>query len=708
MRQKRKYSVPKATSMKKIILTILTISVTGLSWAQTLDRSARPKPGPAPEIKLGKTESFTLANGMKVFVVENHKLPTIAASIQLDIKPELEGDMIGYREMMSELLTSGTKTRSNEQLNKEIDFIGANIDASDEGINASGLKKHQEKILELMADIAMNADFKQSELEKINTRTLSGLEAEENEPDAMLNKVSAVLNFGKQHPYGEVATKETVAKINLERARKYYSTYFRPNVAYMAIVGDVTVDEVKPLIEKYFGKWQKATVPVAKYSNPQAPATRKVAFVPRDAAVQSVINVTYPLDLKPGTPDVIKARVANSILGGGSNGRLFLNLREKHGWTYGSYSSINQDDLKGSFTAYAKGRNAVTDSSVGEIIAEMNKLRNQRVGKEELQNHIVNMSGAFAIGLENPGTVAQYAINIERYNMPKDYYKNYLKNLAAVTAEDVQATAKKYIDPNKAYLVVVGSKDEVPKTLVKYASNGKIEYYDTYGRTIEPVKTAAAPTGLTGDDVVKKYVAAVGGEKVISAIKDIKTVSTGEVQGIALTITEMKKAPNKLKFSMEGMGMVLQKKVYNGSTGYQEAQGQKANLEGDELEEAKEDADIYADLHPEQYGKKRILKGMEKVNGSDAYIVEETNAKGKKTTQYYDVKSGYLVKAVETADTPQGAMTTTQEYSDYMEVPGSGGYKIPNTVKIAAGPQVITVKVKTAEVNIGIADIEFQ
>jgi predicted Zn-dependent peptidase len=569
--------------MKKIILSIIAISVTAVSWAQTLDRSVRPKPGPAPEIKLGKTESFTLPNGLKVFVVENHKLPTIAASIELDIKPELEGDMTGYRDMMSELLTSGTKTRSNEQFNKEIDFIGANINASHDGLSASGLKKHQDKILELMADIAMNADFKQTELDKIKTRTLSGLEAEENEPDAMLSKVSAVLNYGKQHPYGEVATKETVSKISLDKARKYYSTYFRPNVAYMAIVGDVTMDEVKPLIEKYFGKWQKATVPVAKYSDPQPPATRKVSFVPRDAAVQSVINVTYPLDLKPGAPDVIKSRVANSILGGGSNGRLFLNLREKHGWTYGSYSSITQDDLKGSFTAYAKGRNAVTDSSVREIIAEMNKLRNEKVGSEELQNHIVNMSGAFAIGLENPGTVAQYAINIERYNMPKDYYKNYLKNLAAVTAEDVQTVARKYIDPNRAHLVVVGSKDEVPNTLVKYASNGKIDYYDTYGRTIQPAKTAAAPTGLTGDDVVKKYIAAIGGEKVINAIKDIKTVSTGEVQGLSLTVTEMKKAPAQLKFLMEGMGMVLQKKVFNGTTGYQESQGQKANLEGEDL-----------------------------------------------------------------------------------------------------------------------------
>ncbi|HRO42832.1 MAG TPA: pitrilysin family protein, partial [Flavipsychrobacter sp.] len=616
---------------------------------------------------------------------------------------ELEGNMAGYRDMMSELLTSGTKTRSNEQLNKEIDFIGANINASDEGISASGLKKHQQKIFELMADVAINADFKQSELDKIKTRALSGLEAEENEPDAMLNKVSAVVNFGKQHPYGEVATKESIQKITLDKVKKYYSTYFRPNVAYMAVVGDITMAEIKPVIEKYFGNWQKATVPVAQYSNPAPPAARRVVFVPRDAAVQSVINVTYPVDLKPGTPDVIKARVANSILGGGSNGRLFLNLREQHGWTYGSYSSLSQDILKGSFTAYSKGRNAVTDSSVQEIISEMNKLRNEKVSKEELQNHIVNMSGSFAIGLESPATVAQYAINIERYKMPKDYYQNYLKNLAAVTTEDVQAIAKKYIQPDKANLVVVGSKDEVAKTLTRFASNGKILYYDTYGREIKPAVTVAAPANLTGNDVVKKYVSAIGGEKTIKAIKSIKTVSSGEVQGIALTITEIKKAPNKLKFSMEGMGMVLQKRVFDGTKGYQEVQGTKQDLEGDDLNEVKEDADIYADLHPEKYGKKFTLKGMEQLNGADVYAVEETGEKNK-ATNYYDVKTGYLLKVVQT--TEQGAVI--QEYADYTEVPNAGGYKIPYTVKIAAGPQIITVKVKTAEVNTTIDDSEFQ
>ncbi|RYE25922.1 MAG: insulinase family protein [Sphingobacteriales bacterium] len=618
--------------------------------------------------------------------------------------------MTGMHEMMPDLLTSGTKTRNSEKLNEEIDFIGANIDASDDGLFGSNLKKHQEKLLTLMSDIIMNSDFKQAELDKIKKRTLSGLEAEQNEPDAMLQNVSAVVNYGKQHPYGEVATDKTVSNVTQAAVQKYYSTYFRPNVAYMAIVGDVTVAEIKPLIEKYFNTWQKANVPVTKYSNPTAPATAKVAFVPRDAAVQSVINVTYPIDLQHGTDDVIKAKVVNSILGGGANGRLFLNLRERHGWTYGSYSSVSQDELKGNFVAYAKCRNIVTDSSVGEIISEMRKLQTEKVGAEELQEHLSNMSGGFAISLESPQTVAQYAINIERYHMPKDYYQNYLKNLNAVTAEDVQMIARKYITPDNANIVVVGSKDDVAKTLAKY-SKSEIAYYDNYGQPIVAKSAAAVPANVTATDVMKKYVTAIGGEKAIMGVKDIKTISKGKVsmgdREIELTLTEQKKAPAQMKSVVEGMGMVFQKKVFDGEKGYQEAGGQKAALAGPEISAAKQEADLYADLHPDQYKIKRTLKGMEAVNGSDAYILDVVDGEGAKSTEYYDVKSGLLIKETKSEDDGQGNMVSiSTEYSNYKDVPGSGGYKIPFTLK-QNGPMPITVNVETVEVNKNIPATEF-
>ncbi len=696
--------------MKKITLSILTIALTTASWAQ-LDRSIKPKPGPAPEIKLGKTESFTLPNGMQVFVVENHKLPTIECNIEFDIRPELEGEMAGYRDMMSELLLSGTATRSKDKLNAEIDQMGASINASSDALSGDGLKKYADRIFDLMADIAMNTVIKQSELDLVKKKTTSSIETEKNQPDAMVRNVSSAVNFGSNHPYGEVATEESVKKITLERCNKYYKTYFRPNVAYMAIVGDITLAEVRPMIEKYFGKWQKMDVPVTKYSIPSLTSSKltKVAFAPRVAAVQSVVSVTYPVDLKPGTPDVIKARVANTVLGGGSQGRLFLDLREKHGWTYGAYSNLREDILGGSFSATVKCRNIVSDSAVGALLSEMRMMQTDRVSDTSLQNSITYLSGNFAIGLEDPKRVAQYAINIERYHMPKDFYQNYLRNLSAVTAEDVMEMSKKYIRPDNANIVVAGSKDEVAGKLAKFSADGKIDYYDYAGRSVTPSETVAAPSNVTADEVYKKYLSAIGGEKAINSLKDIKITGTSEIQGMALTITELKKSPNKWKQSIDmTMGtqkMTVQKQVFDGAKGYAEEQGKKRDLAGEDLDEIMQSADIAVDLHSQKYGITRKLKGMESVNGSNAYVLEVTNGKGKKSTEYYDAANGLLVRKVQ----GEGEKAQTSEYSDYREVPGTNGYKVPYKVSEAAtGSPTITEAVQSVEVNKGVGDEEFK
>ncbi len=696
--------------MKKISLSILSFALATAAWAQPLDRSIKPKPGPAPEIKLGKSESFTLPNGMKVFVVENHKLPTITCSIELDIKPALEGDMAGYRDMMSELLLTGTTTRSKDKLNEEIDRMGVNMNVSSDGLSASGLKKYQDKILDLMADIAMNAKISQEELDKNKSKALSGLETEKNQPDAMVRNVSAVVNFGSNHPYGEVASEETIKKITLDRCNDYYRTYFRPNVAYMALVGDITVAEIKPLVEKYFGKWEKKDVPVAKYTIPSISGNKmtKVAFAPRTAAVQSVVSVTYPVDLAPGTPDVIKARVANTVLGGGSQGRLFLDLREKHAWTYGAYSSLRDDELGGSFSATVKCRNIVSDSAVGAIIDEMRMMQTEKVSEDALQNSITYLSGNFAIGLEDPNRVAQNAINLERYHMPKDYYVNYLKNLSAVTASDVMSMAIKYIRPDHANIVVAGSKEEVANKLARFSADGKVDYYDYSGKSITPSETMAAPVGMTADEVFKKYVAAMGGEKGFNSVKDIKIVGNSAIQGTPLVITEVKKAPNmwkqQIEVSISGQKMMVQKQAFDGKKGYQQGQdGKKADLTGDDLEEIVQGADLAADLHPGKYGIKRTLKGMEQVNGSSAYVLDEVNAKGKKSTEYYDATSFLLVKKIQ----GEGEKMQSSEYMDYKEVPGTAGYKVPYKVNEVAGGQTFTETVTDVIVNNGIPDSEF-
>ncbi|MFI5196373.1 MAG: insulinase family protein [Chitinophagales bacterium] len=687
--------------MKKIVLSILALALVSATWAQTLDRSIKPKPGPAPVISLGKTESFTLPNGMKVFVVENHKLPTIECNIEFDIKPALEGEMAGYGDLMSELLLSGTTTREKDQLNAEIDQMGASINVSDKEISGGGLKKYEEKIFDLMADIAMNTLMKHDDLELARKKMLSGLETQKNDPDAMVKNVSAVVNFGSNHPYGEVPTDESVNRISLGKCYDYYHTYFRPNVAYMAIVGDVTVAEVKPLVEKYFSKWQQADVPVTAYTIPTTSATKltKVSFAPRVGAVQSVTSVTYPVDLKPGTPDVIKAKVANTILGGGSAGRLFTGIREKHGWGYGAYSSLHEDELGGTFNASGKFRNIVSDSALTAILDEMRLMQTEKVSDTTLQNTITYISGNFAIGLEDPRRVAQYAINIERYHIPKDYYQNYLKTLSAVTSADVMEMSKKYIRPENANIVVAGSQDDVAPKLEKFSADGKLDYYDYSGKPIKPAATFAAPAGMTADIVFKKYIAAIGGENAINAIKDIKIIGYATFQNIPIIITEVKKAPNKywqgIDASMNGQTMTMQKEVFDGTKAYLSSQGQKINIVGDTLADLAEDADIAKDLHSEKYGIVRTLKGMEMLKDTKCYVIEAVNKRGKKSTEYYDATSGLLLKVVNSGG-------KVVEYSDYKEVPGANGFKIP--YKVADSEDGTTETVDKVQINKGIDD----
>ncbi|MGZ6539857.1 MAG: M16 family metallopeptidase, partial [Bacteroidia bacterium] len=459
--------------MKKVIFSITAVLLFSTAFAQkgdkNLDRSIRPKPTEAPIIKLGDIKSFELPNGLKVFVVENHKQPTVAYSIALDIHPGLENDAVGTADITSSLLTSGTKTRSKDQIDNDIDFIGATLVANPKGLYAASLKKQQTKLLELMSDVLLNPDFKQEELEKLKTQNLSGLAQQKDDPDAISRNVKAVLNYGTKHPYGELTTEESISKITLDKCNNYYQTYFRPNVAYMAIVGDITLEEVKPLIEKYFGAWQKAEVPNSTFEMPVAPAKTRVAVVNKAGAVQSVINVTYPVDLKLNSDDAIKAKVMNTILGAGFSSRLFINLREKHGYTYGSYSSLTNDELVAEFSAYAKVRNAVTDSSVTQILYELNRIRTEKVSQDELDGIKNYLTGNFAISLEDPETIARFAINIERYKLPKDYYTNYLKNLAAVSVDDVYAMAQKYIRPENATILVVGDKDAISQKLAVFS-----------------------------------------------------------------------------------------------------------------------------------------------------------------------------------------------------------------------------------------------
>jgi len=707
--------------MKKVILSIITLlalTTTVPAWAQKPTgkapaipmpsgdvRKGAPQAGDAPKIQIGKAETFTLANGLKVIVVENHKLPRVSYQIFVDADPLVEADAAGYVEMMGDLLGKGTTTRTKSQIDESVDFIGASLSTSSNGVSGACLTKHSEKLLDIMSDVLLNPAFPADELDKSKKRTESGLQANKDDANAIAGNVGNVLRYGKGHPYGENMTEETLSKIDLDKIKKHYATYFKPNTSYLVCVGDITKAKAEEYAKRYFGKWAKGDVPQHNYNLPQAPAKTQVDFVHKPAAVQSVINITYPVDLKPGTPDAIPAGVMNTLLGGYFNSRVNANLREGHGYTYGARTGLSPDELVGNFNATASVRNAVTDSSIIEFMNELKRLRTEKVKNDELQVVKNVMTGNFSSSLEQPGTVARFALNTARFNLPADYYEKYLERLQAVTPDEVQNMALKYINPDRAHVLVVGNKEEVADRLKQFSPEGKINFFDIYGNPVEDVKVAI-PAGLTAQQVVDDYVNAIGGTSAIQKLKDLESTATAALgPGMNLGIKTQQKGNNKVAVDVSMNGQSMSKQIFDGTKGLASGPAGAQELTGKDLEDVKEQAQFCKEAAYQSKGYNLTLKGVENIEGKNAYTVLVKRPDGKESTEYYDMTTSLKVREISVNGEGDQAATITTDYADYKPV---GGVQMPHTITISgAMPIPLKAVITEIKVNQGIDDKVF-
>lgn len=687
---------------KNIAVFFLSILFFTTGYAQ-LDRSIRPEPGPAREIQLGDFESFTLKNGLQVIVVENRKVPVVSFSIRLNTGPIMEGTSKGYISLAGALMREGTNNRNKQQIDEEIDFIGASLSTSSGGMFGSSLKKHQDKLLDLMSDILLNPTFPQAELDRAITQSKSGLEVSRNDANFIAGNIAtATRNDG--HPYGEVQYPEHLDNITTGLLRQYYETYFKPNIAYLIIVGDIDKSEAEKLANKYFGKWKKGNVRAAKYPKPSVPEANRVAFGNRIGAMQSVVQITYPLDFTPGNPDAIKASAMNTILGGGAFfGRLMQNIREDKGWTYGSYSSLWPGEEIGGFSAQAEVRNSVTDSTVTEILYEMRRMMDEPVDEGTLQMVKNYMSGNFGRALERPETIANYAYNIKRYNLPEDYYATYLQKLNAVTAEDIQEMARKYLKPENAIIVVAGNQDEVVDNLKQFAANGEVEIYDPFGRPVAPPKEVSED--ITASGVIENYINAIGGLDKLNGVMDLWMKGSLEVQGMSLELEQKQKAPDKYYSVIKMMGNVFQEQVFDGKKGYNSGMGQKQNMTEDEVKDMEFQSKIFPELFYDALGYKFELAGSEKINDQDAYHIKITNPSGKTSSDYFSMETGLKIRSLITQDSPMGSVTIISDFSDYREV---NEVLFPFMIKQQAGPQSFEIVFSEIKINSGLSDDDFK
>jgi predicted Zn-dependent peptidase len=685
--------------MKTKFISLLAIGLATFGLQAQIDRSVQPQSGPAPKINLEEPESFDFNNGLEVLVVEDHSLPKVTARLVIDNTPHLE-QKPGTASLLSMMMGTGTEKIGKDEYIEEIDYLGATISFGSESAYATSLSKYFPRIFELLAKGALYPKFTQEEFDAQKKKLMESLKFDDKSVSAIASRLGRALAYGTNHPYGQFATQETVEKITLGDINAYYNNYFVPENAYLVVVGDITEKEVKDLSEKYLKKWKASTPPSGTLPAVSPPQYTQINFVDMPNAVQSEIRAQNAVDLQMSDEDYFPVLVANQIFGGSFSSYLNMNLREEHGFTYGARSRVGTDKYASRFYATTSVRNAVTDSAVVEIMKEIERIRTEKVAFKDLNLAKNKFAGEFVLRLERPRTIADFALNIRIKDLDDDFYQNYLKNINAVTAEDVMRVANEYFKVGNLRIVVAGKGSDVAKGLEEIERNGKsvpVMYYDKKANKLEekPVFEKPVPEGVTAETVFADYIEAIGGKEAVENVETISMKGNMQAQGMSLDVV-MKEAGNKMLMKISMGGNVMNKTVFNGETGYSMAMGQKKPFTEEQIAENKENG-IFPELDMED----AVLEKIATFNGKDAYVVKT----GEDKYAYYDVSTKLKLGTEKTMEAGGRSITQTMQFSDYKAV---NGVKFPHSMKMSMGPQNFGINITEVKINEGVTDADFE
>lgn len=693
--------------MKKIYIAFVSLLLSAAVFAQTIDRSQKPKAGPAPVIKIADPAKFVLPNGMTVLVVENHKLPKVSASLSTNRGIILEGDKAGVISLMGSMLNEGTKTLTKEQFDEKVEIMGATVSLNSGGGYVSALNRYFEPGLMLMADALRNPAFQQENFDKLKSQEITGLKAQEKNAKAISSRMISALSYGKNTASGEFRTIQTTEAITLDDVKSAYQQYLSPASSILTFVGDITPARAKELALKAFGTWAGKKLEIAKDVPVANPEKTEIDLIDVPSAVQSEITIANLISNPYSNPDHHALVLANHILGGGAESKLFMNLREKHGFTYGSYSNVGADRYQTIFSAGASVRNDKVDSAVAEIIHEIDNMRSGKISAEELATAKAVYNGMFAMRMENPQTTASYATTILIHNLPNDFYRTYLQKINAITVADIKRVAEKYFNSKDTRIIVVGKAAAVKPGLEKLGY--PVKMFDAYADPVTETATDAAPVtadkNITAQKVIDNYITAIGGKEALSKVNSLSADISMSVSGQTIGGVMKKSAPNKLLMHLSMQGMTVMKQVYNGKTGFQEQMGQKKEMGADELAQYSDIKGIFDQVYYNTEGFKLSAPTVEKVNGEDAYKIIVTKPSGKVSTEYYAVKTGLLLRAEGKVKAAGQEIEQSMDFGNYITI---DGVKLPGSMTQSIMGQSIELAMSNYKINEGVADKDFE
>jgi len=396
-------------------------------------------------------------------------------------------DYHGLSSFTAALLREGTKTRKSKDIAEQTDTIGATLTAGSglstftTNVTTTGLVDNFDQALELFSDVILNPTFPQEEVDKYKARQLQQMMFQRSLPQFLAQERFQRAIYG-DHPAGMVTPPiDSIRKISSADLAAFQAKYYRPNNAILAIVGDVTLKELMPKLTKAFGGWEKGDVPSTNVPSAPAQGSAQIQLINRPGSVQTVLQLGA-LGIERTNPDYFAVAVMNQILGGGPTGRLFMNLREDKGYTYGAYSSFGGSKYRGTVNASSEVRTDVTEGAMKEFMYELNRMRDEKVSATELDNAKRAIVGSFALSLEQPAALLNNIVILKLYDMSADYWDTYPAKIMAITDADVQRVAQKYLDMGHLQVVAVGDANKTRTILAKY---GTVQEYDAEGKPVK-------------------------------------------------------------------------------------------------------------------------------------------------------------------------------------------------------------------------------
>ncbi len=442
------------------------------------DRSRPPERGPAPELRLPEQRHFRLSNGLAVRLVEYRRLPIVAMNLVVDAGGARDpAGQPGLASFTAAMLTEGTKTRSATRISDEVGFLGASLGASagmdSAALSGATLAKHLEKFLELFADVARNASFPRPDFERVQDERLVTLLQQRDQPPAIASRAFQPVFWGS-HPYGHslLGTEESVKALRPKDLAAFHARHWSPAGAELVVVGDVGEAELRPLLEKALGGWKAGSRPPPLPAAPAAAPKRTVILEKADAP-QAYLLLGLP-GITRASDDFAAATVAFQVLGGGMASRLFRNLREEKGYTYGVYARSDARKLAGVSHVVGSVKAEVTGDAIRELLRELERMREEPVTAEELAEAKDALVLSLPADFATAGAIAGKLADLALHGLPDGYWNDYADRVRAVTAEDVRRFARERLDPARLTLVMVAN-PAVVKAQLEGLPTGPVE-----------------------------------------------------------------------------------------------------------------------------------------------------------------------------------------------------------------------------------------